>query len=307
MYNDTIKVANKIITYEDLYDIFSLMHEKLLHYKKVYQREEMQNNVLDYSERVWTFKDNSSKLLFDVDFYDDTYIKFDTFNSFLAVFQSRTQEIKSIHVHFTLGYDRTRNGNLEYLRQYIEMDVYESKMSIEVSLSSVDDKINDVYELIKAKVLQAPMKHDFVIKKRSTIHTVVGFALGFIPSMVLVTLLCLSPVILEFFSSSYVLYPISVVALTFLVSHFFSSMKLDAYYTTIVPPLKYVGYDSTSGKSIYKDDMEAFLESSEILIGKNMDNLKHRKIILKYYDKYKRYLPYEVGVLFVFSLLVLVL
>ena len=30
MYNDTIKVANKIITYNDLLEIFSRMQEKLV-------------------------------------------------------------------------------------------------------------------------------------------------------------------------------------------------------------------------------------------------------------------------------------
>ena len=35
MYNDTIKVANKIISYEDLFEIFSKMQEKLLHYQKI--------------------------------------------------------------------------------------------------------------------------------------------------------------------------------------------------------------------------------------------------------------------------------
>ena len=38
MYNDTIKVANKIIKYEDLYEIFSAMNEKLVKYKNIYEK-----------------------------------------------------------------------------------------------------------------------------------------------------------------------------------------------------------------------------------------------------------------------------
>ena len=34
MYKDTIKVANKIISYDDLFEIFSKMQEKLVYYKK---------------------------------------------------------------------------------------------------------------------------------------------------------------------------------------------------------------------------------------------------------------------------------
>lgn len=37
MYNDSIKVANKIISYNDLLEIFARMYEELDKYKKIYQ------------------------------------------------------------------------------------------------------------------------------------------------------------------------------------------------------------------------------------------------------------------------------
>ena len=46
MYNDTIKVANKIITYENLNDIFSKMNEKLTYYLKISEKEERENEAL---------------------------------------------------------------------------------------------------------------------------------------------------------------------------------------------------------------------------------------------------------------------
>ena len=44
MYNDTIKVANKIITYDDLIEIFAQMNEKLIYYKKINDSEERKNS-----------------------------------------------------------------------------------------------------------------------------------------------------------------------------------------------------------------------------------------------------------------------
>jgi len=155
MYNDTIKVANKIISYEDLYDIFSIMNEKLIYYKKVFQREELQNKAISYFERVWTFEDTSSKLGFYGDFFEGTYIKFDNFNSFLVIFQTRTEEIKSINVRFSLSYNATIHGNQESFHQYIDMFISETKMNIEVCLSSVDTKMDDIYGLIKSKILNS--------------------------------------------------------------------------------------------------------------------------------------------------------
>ena len=85
MYNDTIKVANKIITDKNLFEIFALMNEKLVSFKKIYQMEEAQNRMLEYNYQRWSFKDNGSSLSFDVNFYDDTNIRFDNYNNFLAI------------------------------------------------------------------------------------------------------------------------------------------------------------------------------------------------------------------------------
>ena len=153
MYNDTIKVANKIITDKDLLEIFELMNEKLIYLKKIAKKEEMQNSMLKYDYKKWTFKDNGSKLSFDVDFYDDTNIKFDNYNNFLAIFNSRLHEIKNIWVRFHLWYFvSSPSQKYEWHSQYINMNIYETKADIEVSLSSTDKKIDDIYELIKNKI-----------------------------------------------------------------------------------------------------------------------------------------------------------
>ena len=46
MYNDTIKVANKIITSDDLAEIFAMMNEKLTGFRKIHMQEETQNKML---------------------------------------------------------------------------------------------------------------------------------------------------------------------------------------------------------------------------------------------------------------------
>ena len=164
MYNDTIKVANKIITAEDLADIFAKMNEKLVSYKKVYENEQRRNQILEREYQVWTYKENDSILSFSVDFYDDTSIKFDNYNNFISIFNNRLSEIKSIYVRFYLNYDIQNEGfPRKNYSQSINMTIYEGKANIDVSLNSEDKKIDDVYELIKSKVLSAPPKYDTVI------------------------------------------------------------------------------------------------------------------------------------------------
>ena len=120
MYNDTIKVANKIITSEELMEIFELMNEKLVYYKKINDREEINNRMLDYRYQNWTFKDSSSKIKFEVDFYDNTNIMIDNYNNFITIFNNRLEEIKRIHVYFHFSYETRLEGQKsEFYSQHI--------------------------------------------------------------------------------------------------------------------------------------------------------------------------------------------
>lgn len=308
MYNDTIKVANKIISYEDLFEIFSKMQEKLLHYQKINDIEEKKNRMLEYNYQNWIFKDNGSRLTFDVNFTDDTSVSFDNYNNFISIFNNRLNEIKYIYVHYAINYTVDLEGQKsEWYNQHINMTIYEDRMDIDVSLSSKDDKINDIYELIKSKILNAPPKYDKVIQKKSTISTVVGLAIGFIPSLIILTLLLFVPAIRQIYAMGYVVFPIASLVLAFIIGGTIGSSVLDKWYSSINPEQKYAGYDTTNYKSIYKDDIDSYVKSSEILIGKNVNNLTCRKNIISCYEKYKKYIPYEIGVMILLSIIVLFL
>jgi hypothetical protein len=308
MYNDQLKVANKIISSEDLIEIFSAMQEKLNYYKKIYANEEMKNRIIDYQYQNWTFKDCDSKLVFTVDFYDNSSIKFDNYFSFSSVFNNRLEEIKSINLFFSLNYNiKNETRNYEYYNQHIGMNIYEDKMSIDVSLSSNDNKLNDIYDLIKNKILNAPLKYDDVIKNKNKIITIVGSTISFIPALIICLLLLIVPSIRVLCAGIYIVFPLCTLILTFTLGEMIGQTKIGELYENIIPEKKYVGYDSKNYNSIYKDDIDKYLSTSEILIGKNVDNLKNRKLIIKNYNKYKKYILYELGVLIITSIIVLFL
>lgn len=301
MYDDSIKVANKIISYNDLLEIFTKMHEDFEKYKKIYKNEEIKNKMLDYRYQVWTFKDMSSDLHFTVNFYDDTNIKFDNYNNFYTVFNNRVEEIKSIYVRYSLNYSTASpNEKSEYYNQSISMWIYEKKAEINLSLSSQDKKMDNIYELIKSKIANAPAKYDDVVKKKGSISSTVGVALAMIPSIIICTLLLFIPSLRMVFSASVVLYPIVCSMIAFLLSGTMASWKLEDLYKSIVPDKKYINYEKG-----YRDDIDKYIETSEILIGKNFHNLENRRQIMKEYNKYKKYLSYEIGVLIILSIIVI--
>lgn len=303
MYDNTINVSNKIITYDDLIDIFGRMNEKMNSLQKIYKSEETRNRMLDFSYQVWTYKQNVSNLKFDVNFYDNTEIQFDNYNSFITIFQNRLEEIKSIYVHFYISYStKTPNSQYEYYSHSISMYIYENKIDISTKLNSEDKKIDEIYELIQNKILNAQVKYDNVVKNRSSIVSTVGFSIGFIPTVIGSILLLFIPTLKEVLSESYVLYPLFVLGASYVIGSTCCTGKIDELYKPLLPDKKYINYNKG-----YKDDIEKYVNTSEILIGKNTDNLKNRKIIMDEYSKCKSFLPIELIILIILSIVVIIL
>ena len=104
MYNDTIKVANKIISDSDLADIFQKMNEEILENNKICKQEIMQNEKYETEYQHWTTKDFQGTFKCTVNFYDDTNITFDNYNNFISIYNSRIHEIKEIWVRYHFSY-----------------------------------------------------------------------------------------------------------------------------------------------------------------------------------------------------------
>lgn len=310
MYNDTIKAENKIISSEDLSQIFQMMGDTLKKYQKISAYEDQQNMMLDTPYQQYTFKDEGSKFKVVVDFYDNTNITFDKYDSFAGIFYSRLEEIKSMDVYYTLKYDVITpepNRSRNYYSQSITMYINENKMDITLDLKSDDPKLDELYQFIKNKILNAPEKYDMIIKKKSTITNTISFAIGLIPAIVISALLLFIPYVNTIFFKGYVVYPICAIFLAYIIGSMVASSKLDRYYKTIMPDKKYAGYDYNKGGSIYEDDVEKFVGTSEILIGKKINNLANREKIQREYNKYKSLIPKELIALLIVSIIVIII
>lgn len=307
MYNDTIKVANKIISDTDLLDIFQRMDDEIKENQQLCRQETLQNEKYDPEYQHWTVKNFEGQFQCTFNFYDDTNITVDNYNSFMTIFNNRLQEVKDMWVRYRYNYLIVEGRQIQSVSQRINMNIYEYKMDIDVSLSSQDQKMNDIYQLIKEKILKAPERYDRTIKKKGTITNKIGFAVGVIPSLIVCSLFALIPTVREIYGATYVLFPIVVSILALLIGNTAFGGKLDRLYSTIVPEQKYVGYDSNSHKSIYKDDMDKFLTTSEIIIGKNVDNIRNREEIIQLEEKYSKYIPIELFVILVFSIIMILI
>lgn len=288
MYYDTIKCENKIISSEALMEIFQTMNDTLKKYERIAEQEKMQNQMLERKYQKFTYDYTISKLSFQINFTDNTDISIDKFETFSGIFYSRISEIKNIYVRMASLYDtKEEEQQAKSYRQYITLDISNKKMNISIELDSDDPKFDNVYNKIKEKVLTAPEKYDDVMRNKSKIVNAVTVATGMIPAIIITSIFLFIPTLNKVFLKGIVVYPLVVVFLMYMIGSIIANSKLDKYYDTISPDKKYAGYDTTNNKSIYKDDMDSYLNTSDILIGSKVNNLVYREKIREIYNKYK--------------------
>lgn len=306
MYKDTIKVANKIISDTDLFEIFQKMNDELKENIRISNQEKIENEKFESNYQHWTLKNFEGTIKVDIDFYDDTHIRVDNYNSFITIFNSRLKDIKNLIVMYHYNYWIQNEKDSNYISQSLTMNIYEDKMNIDVNLSSADNKMNDIYDLIKAKIQNSPVKYDRIIKNKTSITNKIGLSIGMIPSAIICVLLLLVPTIREYYEKTYILFPILTLFLSLVIGNTIINGRMDKLYSPLVPEKKYAGYDSSSGKSMYKDDIDKFVNSSEIIIGKNIDNINNRKEIQEMEKKYSKFIPIELISLLVLSIIVII-
>lgn len=303
MYNEKINTANKIISDKLLLDIFALMYEEKIKCEKQYEMEKRINDNTDYLNQKWTLNLMQTSLTFNVNFSDSTNITFDKYDNFVSIFNKRLHEIKSIFCYYNLSYFDNAGKSRD---NHIYLNIFEDNMDIDVSLNSEDDFMNNIFNFIKEKIKLAPEKYDYVIKKKNKIINTYSFSLGAIAGIILTSLLLLiSPVrtiVLDYF----IIYPLICLFLSFIVGTLVFSGKMTDLYKCIDMEKIYDGYDMENNKSIYKDDKQKYMNTSEVIIGKNIDNLKNREEIKMLEGKFKKFIPYELLCILIISLLIFV-
>ena len=308
MYNESLKVANKIITDQDLGEIFSKMHEECEKYQKQAKYEIQKNSVLSYSYQTWTMKEYRSVLTFDVDFTDSTNIRFDNYVNFSSIYNTRLSEIKRIIVNCGLHYYVKNPGdNDKYFHPSIYMVITEKQMEIDVHLSSEEDKLIETFRLIKDKILNAPIKYDNLVSKREKIISKITFGYGVTPAIIIATLLTLIPFIKDLYVMSYIGYPLLCLILSYLIGGLMLTGKLERLYASIRPESKFDSYDVKRDTYRYVDNIDEFLESSEIMIGKNHANTQKREEIINLEKKYSKKIPIGIIIIIIITIIIIAL
>lgn len=310
-YDTTISSANKVISHEDIKKIIEEMKKTIDRYKAIGEIEAKRNFNFDYDDEEYYFKDNESKITFNVNFTDSTESKIDDYDNFMDVFDKRLREIKYIYVSFNLNYQiklpatPTKEKVYDSSYQTIILTIYENKFDIETRLKSEDRKVDNIYNLIKKVVTESPIKYDNIIKKRGLIQMFLGISFTLVPSIIIIALiLALNESFRDSIMSYAYLFPFISLGASFALSAPVM-VRMSMLYKSIIPEQKYAGY--RDHKSVYTDDVESFVSKSEVTIGKNYKNLEIRNTIKKMIDFSKKIILPELGFLVIASIIVFVI
>lgn len=308
IYSQKIQTNNKIITYDDIYEIIYKMNEKLEHYLKVYENEKIANEKLEYDYQNWTFKDIESCLSFRFCLKDDNSFTVDRYDDAMTVLNERIEEIDNLYVGLELNYGKkAAMGKRQDYFQHIHLRIHENSFEIDSSLASDDMILEDIYNLISDKVYNAKERYDDVIKKRGLYTNIVGFPIGFAIAIIIAISLYFVPLVREIYIKSYVGFPIITLIVTFVLANMIGGLSLNRLYERIAPKREYERYDYDRHISVYKDNIKKYINESEVLIGKNTHNLEDRNKIKAKKDKMKKVIPVEIAILIVVSIVIIVI
>ena len=305
-------ISNKIITADDLREIFAKIEECCAKAQNKFDIEADQNRNLPHQHQSWSMDYFRNRFDCTVTFSDRTTRHYNDYRDFIDAFNNRTGSIKSIFLYRTIDYMDTRkidahnHTNYDHYRSDINVSIYEDSMSIRYEDNSTDKFLDDAYALIQSKVSLAPEKYDRIIKSRNYINTKIGFAMIAIPVAILTFLLGLVPTMRTVYADSYVIYPLITIFIAIILGTVIGTSKTERLYRSLLPRQQYAGLDKNSHQAVYNDDVVDYMEKGEVLIGKNVNNLRNRQTIQSVEKKANQLLPICCIVIGILSVIVII-
>lgn len=249
------------------------------------------------------FSNFISDFSFTVDFYDSTNITINNYESFIGIFNSRLHEIRSIISNFSISYFDVNNKSCS---NSINLMIFENSFDIRVAIDNSNNEMTELFNYIKSSIYGAPEKYDFVMKNKSKICFLYTFALGSIVAIILsVILVCMPPVFSILTGGYWMLFPVICLIFGYFLGTLLFSGSISNLYKNIDMEKIYDGYDPNTFESKYKSDKSSYINSSEVIIGKNIDNLSNRNKIKDLYYEKKKYIKFELIAIVVITLILL--
>lgn len=288
------KVANKQISLRTILDIANYFEDYKERYEEIYRKEIEKNKHKTYSEKNYEYENGNVEVRYTIDFHNGQNITESNYN-WLVVNINNPRAIKSIEIALSNSYYTKSNGsdiNDVYNKVYVSVEFIDCGMNLKysdvivnVDATNQESEARNIYSTVMNTLEDNPDRYDKTIKYRKIRMQSFTISIGIILSYILYIVLMMnkekiSPYIAEYLNNKYCLILGQWFAAV-LLGNISSFWYILSVYKPLLPETKYAGYNSSTYKSVYKDDITDYLEHSEVHIGKFWDAEKRRDKIEK--------------------------
>ena len=162
-----------------------------------------------------------------------------------------------------------------------------SRVTIRIHTKNQERESNNIYNTILNILEDNEERYNKTIKYRKIRIQSFCISIGIILSYILYVILKINidkmPEIIGTYLSNKYIIIFGQWFVAILLGNIFSYWYILSIYRPLLPSTKYAGYSSSSHKSLYRDDIDDYINGAEVHIGKYWDAEKRRNLIEKIY------------------------
>lgn len=290
------KVVNKQIPIKSIIDVANYFDDYKSRYDNIFEQEKAKNKNLDFSDKKYEYENGSTELRYTIKLRNGQNMTETDYNWFIGQLgQPRAIEEVSLDLRVSFY---NKSGKEDYNDQYnsinvtvdfrdARMDLRYSDVYIDVQTTNQEREANNIYSTVMNTLENNENRYNKTIKHRKIRTQAFCISVGIILSYILFIILKinadkLDPFIAEYLNNKLVLL-LGQWFVAILLGNVFSYWYILSIYRPLIPDAKYAGYNSSTYKSKYTDDIDDYLEHCEVHFGKFWDAEIRRNKIEKIY------------------------
>ncbi len=281
------KVLNKQIPLETIIKVANYLEDYREKFDKKFELEESKNKNLSYGEKQWEYEDGNTKIDYTIELKNGKNMTEGDYNWFVQNL-NEPSSIKNISIYMFVSFF-TQNPNDKYNNIYnkvtVSLDFREFDVSINIDTTNQESEAHNLYSEVMSILENNEDRYNKTMKHRKIRTQCFTISVGIILSYILYVILKInagniSPAISEYLNNKYILI-FGQWFIAILLGNVFSYWYIVSIYKPLLPETRYAGFNYSTGKGNYADDVDDYIGHSEVHFGKYWDAEKRRKKIEK--------------------------
>ena len=251
------------------------------------------NHLEDYKEKYdkkLEYENGNTKINYTIEFKNGKNITESDYNWFVGNL-SQPSAIKTISIDLYVSfYTKSPNNNINDVYNKANVSLYfrEFDVTIDVDTTNQENEAHNLYSEVMNILEDNEDRYNKTMKHRKIRTQCFTISVGIILSYILYVILKinankLSPVLTEYMSNKYILV-FGQWFVAILLGNVFSYWYILSVYRPLLPDTKYAGYNYSANRGNYTDDVDDYVEHSEVHFGKFWDAEKRRNKIEKIFS-----------------------